>query len=582
MNKHYVPGEIQLFSKVRYGKTKKGISLYRFIPFHSEYPIAKVATTFGKTHGEQTNIYAVVEYDQEALNKKEVSIWKNILVKATLIDILGLITDKIAGLLAIQYTYLGYNATRTSKRKKFILKETNFMQNYEYLSMYPYKRNTERTLYNPKIICTIDPIGCQDIDDAISFEILNSTTAIVGVHITDVDEVVKENSGLDKWFQEQPFTLYRPDKNQNSLPEEVSTNICSLCPNQKRATLSVLYYLNYENEKDLKIKQITPELNAFVIESKEKLTYSEATKKINNSPEWKQFSLFIKKWQQFESKYSSTLEEKSEETDSFSHNMIAFLMIRTNAYIAEKLLSSSTENVLLRTQYKSENNDNTFEKEIEESMKKINAEYVLSNKEIPHTSLQLSAYTHFTSPIRRYPDLVVHRDVKSKLLPFLKQKKVEIINCEFLNNFEKNLHRVESSWNWWQYIQEMNNLNYTMIEEKGIILDWGHFNDDLRYGLSVLIQFGKRKAWVRVVHPYLINLVKIIRTENTIEVNLISENVSWKVEKFQEVKIKCWWDSSRGIRGIRFHWITPPLPNFFSKIDLSLFEESKYTLQDWM
>ena len=128
----------------------------------------------------------------------------------------------------------------------------------------------------------------------------------------------------------------------------------------------------------------------------------------------------------------------------------------------------------------------------------------------------------------------------------------------------------------------MNNLNYTMIEEKGIILDWGHFNDDLRYGLSVLIQFGKRKAWVRVVHPYLINLVKIIRTENTIEVNLISENVSWKVEKFQEVKIKCWWDSSRGIRGIRFHWITPPLPNFFSKIDLSLFEESKYTLQDWM
>lgn len=582
MNPHIIPGELQLFSKVRYGKTKKGISLYRFVPFNSEYPIAKVATTYGKTHTEQTNIYILAQYNNEELQTKDAT---NKLVRATLVDILGPINDETTGFLAIQYHYLGYNSYRTSKNKKRILQETNLSQNYSNIPIYPHRQIQSRTVYNPEILCTIDPEGCQDIDDAISFEIIDSKKALIGVHITDVDEIVKEDSSLDKWFQEQPFTLYRPDSIQHSLPESLSTNECSLLPNQKRGTLSVLYYLEYQKDdtsQEIQITKVTPELNAFVIESKEKLTYSEATERISTNSQWKQFSSFIKEWQEVEKQYSHSLENDEKDNDSFSHNMIAFLMIRTNAYIAEKLLiHPDNEKVLLRSH--GSICQEKLDKEATNNWNTLHAKYVLSDKAIPHTALQLNAYTHFTSPIRRYADLLVHRQVKNKLLPFLlRENNVKTEMCERINKYQKDLHRVETSWEWWKYIQQKYNSDEIEIHEKGIILDWGDFEDDSKYGLSVFIQFGNRRAWVRVIHPQLLHLVKITRNENDIEIKTLSDEKTWKVNLFQEVEIKCWWDSSRGIRGIRFYWIDPVLPSFISQSNMSSFEEPVYTLQDWI
>lgn len=99
-----------------------------------------------------------------------------------------------------------------------------------------------RDLRQSHVICSIDPPGCVDIDDALSVRMLPGGRTEFGVHIADVSAFVKPDSRLDLEARRRSTTVYLVDRRINMLPEVLSENLCSLHAGVDRLAVSVLWY----------------------------------------------------------------------------------------------------------------------------------------------------------------------------------------------------------------------------------------------------------------------------------------------------------------------------------------------------
>eukprot|EP01138_Halocafeteria_seosinensis_P002363 gb/GECG01002420.1/.p1 GENE.gb/GECG01002420.1/~~gb/GECG01002420.1/.p1 ORF type:complete len:1600 (+),score=170.13 gb/GECG01002420.1/:1-4800(+) len=99
------------------------------------------------------------------------------------------------------------------------------------------------------VICSVDPPGCVDIDDALSFRELSNGNLEVGVHIADVSHFVRRSTSLDQEACSRGTTLYFPDRRFNMLPELLSEDICSLHPDVDRFSVSVFWQLSPCNQQ---------------------------------------------------------------------------------------------------------------------------------------------------------------------------------------------------------------------------------------------------------------------------------------------------------------------------------------------
>ncbi len=314
-------------------------------------------------------------------------------------------------------------------------------------------------------IFTIDPEEAKDFDDALSVQKISTNLYEIGVHIADVSYYVEEKSKLDYEARQRAFSIYLVDRTIPMLPEDLSNDICSLNPKQDRAAFSVIFTINERGE--IKKKWFGETL----INSKERFNYKEAQNILDNKKGsfYNELSLLKKIAENLQKKRleQGALRIEDEELlfhldhdgrpidvykkeHLFTHNLIEEFMILANKAVAETFNTfyrvheppdkKMIDNLLAflaglgyrinmkGNEITSSELNNLFEKikgKDEEFLVKMGvlramskAEYSVKNKK--HFGLALKEYTHFTSPIRRYADLVMHRIVKKKL----KKKKI--------------------------------------------------------------------------------------------------------------------------------------------------------------
>ena len=317
---------------------------------------------------------------------------------------------------------------------------------------------------------TIDPETAKDFDDAVSLKQLPSGLFELGVHIADVSHFVPENSPIDREAWERATSVYLVHKVLPMLPERLSNEICSLVPGEPRLAFSIIMKVSSLGEvKDFSIEET-------IIKSKHRFTYEEVEEVIEGKDHkyatnihlMQVLSQVLRLRREEEGSIDFDLSEPIIDLDEDgvpreikpkqrleAHRLIEEFMLLANRTVAgyivaeekkrkgkipfiyrnhetppvedAKTFLSAVEN--LGIPYKPgdsiepEDYRNIIEMiqnfEFKDFVEKIalksmtKAVYDTENK--GHFGLAFPAYTHFTSPIRRYPDLVVHRLLKRYL-----------------------------------------------------------------------------------------------------------------------------------------------------------------------
>ncbi len=322
-----------------------------------------------------------------------------------------------------------------------------------------------RTDFTKKTIITIDPKTARDFDDAISLERLSNGHWELGVHIADVSHFVKRGTALDDEAYIRGNSVYLPDKVIPMLPEIISNNLASLQPNRPRYTMSVLIELTDGGQ------YIDAEWHRGVINSVHRFNYEEIDEYLANDAPWRErlgpevfdlvrnmhtLAMTMRRRRMDRGSIDLSIPDVEIDLDenghvsgahieeyTESHQVIEEFMLAGNEAVAQKLFDLEL-NYLRRiheppTEKKlrdltefvkhvgipCESLESRFEirrvialaNEMPEkhainfavlrSMQKA----IYSPKEIGHYALGSQQYLHFTSPIRRYPDLVIHRMV---------------------------------------------------------------------------------------------------------------------------------------------------------------------------
>jgi exoribonuclease R len=265
----------------------------------------------------------------------------------------------------------------------------------------------EREIIDGEIF-SIDPIGCVDIDDAIEYKNIDSAH-IFRIHITDVSSYIPEDSDLDIEISRRCETIYLEDETIHMIPEELSLKKCSLTQGTIRRCYTATFVFSNLHSFEL----ISYSFKKTNINVTRNLSYEEAqkiidTKKNNNLTILFEFGKILHKYYKNDNKYDT-------------HSMIANYMILTNNYVGKEMKTKSNgilrkhSSDMIRLTYNNEINYSIYEKYKNAHTK--SAEYVLSSDsdDTYHKGLNLDTYTHFTSPMRRYADILVHRILSSTL-----------------------------------------------------------------------------------------------------------------------------------------------------------------------
>jgi ribonuclease R len=311
---------------------------------------------------------------------------------------------------------------------------------------------------------TIDPDDAKDLDDALSFKKIGENLWEIGVHIADVTHYVRPGGIIEKEAINRATSIYLVDRTIPMLPEKLSNKLCSLNPNTDKLCYSVIFNIN-EKGKILKSRLVKT-----IINSNQRFSYEEAQKIIENEKGPHSEALltlnklakiirdrrmkdgaisFDKKEVKFR------LDEKGKPIEVYfkeqkdAHKLIEEFMLLANREVAErtgkprvnkkpktfvyrihdipnleklttlsvfvsklgyklkidtrKNISESFNKLLEETQGKGE--ENLIETLAIRSMAKA----IYSTNNIGHYGLGFDFYSHFTSPIRRYPDMMAHR-----------------------------------------------------------------------------------------------------------------------------------------------------------------------------
>ena len=277
--------------------------------------------------------------------------------------------------------------------------------------------------YRSEITYTIDGEDSKDLDDAIHVKKLENGNYELGVHIADVSHYVTDGSPLDEEAFARATSVYVTDRVVPMLPVKLSNNLCSLNEAQERLTMSCVMEINNAG------KIINYKIGPSVIKTTYRMTYSTVNKMLNKGQEGHRESL-----EQFPKIVDSVaiagelhalLEEMRHqrgmiEFDESEAKVIldekghAIDVVKRERGTAERMIESfmlaANETVALDFQKKKlPSLYRVHDKPKEKAFAKLMSTALYSEKNTQHYGLAATDYTHFTSPIRRYPDLIVHR-----------------------------------------------------------------------------------------------------------------------------------------------------------------------------
>lgn len=311
---------------------------------------------------------------------------------------------------------------------------------------------------------TIDPIDAKDFDDAISFRELKNGLFEIGVHIADVSHYVEAGSALDKEAYERATSVYLPDRVNPMLPERISNELCSLRPHEDKLTFSAIFQITPKAE----VKQYW--LGKTIIHSNHRFTYEEVQEIIEKKDglhadivlTLNEIAQRFRK-QRFKKgaiNFSSSevrfkLDENAKpigiivKESKEAHQLIEEFMLLANRVVAESVGKIKVNKLDVPFPYRIHDTPDeeklapfiefarkfghkfdtktpesiaaSFNQLLEDAHGKPEqhvleqlgirtmAKAVYTTENIGHYGLGFKHYCHFTSPIRRYPDVLVHR-----------------------------------------------------------------------------------------------------------------------------------------------------------------------------
>ncbi|XP_069900158.1 exosome complex exonuclease RRP44 isoform X2 [Globicephala melas] len=483
-------------------------------------------------------------------------------------------------------------------------------------------------------VCSVDPPGCTDIDDALHCRELENGNLEVGVHIADVSYFIRPGNALDQESARRGTTVYLCEKRIDMVPELLSSNLCSLRSNVDRLAFSCIWEMNH-NAEILKTR-----FTKSVINSKASLTYAEAQMRIDSATMndsittslrgLNKLAKILKKGRIENGALTLSSPEVRFHMDSETHDpidlqtkelretnsMVEEFMLLANISVAKKIHEEFPEHALLRkhpapppSNYeilvkaaKSKNLEIKTDtaKALADSLDRadsltfpylntllrilatrcmMQAVYFCSgmDTDFHHYGLASPIYTHFTSPIRRYADIIVHRLLAVAVgadctYPELTDKHKLAEVCKNLNFRHKMA----------QYAQRASVAFHTQLffKSKGIVSE------------EAYILFVRKNALVVLIPKYGLEGTVFFEEKDKPKPRLTydDEIPSLKIEDtvlhiFDKVKVKIMLDSSNlQHQKIRMSLVEPQIPGISvptdtSNMDISEPETKKKKLQ---
>ena len=369
---------------------------------------------------------------------------------------------------------------------------------------------------------TIDPIDAKDFDDAISIRNLDNGCYEIGVHIADVSHFVTPNSILDKSAYERATSVYLPDRVNPMLPEKISNELCSLRPNEDKYTFSCIFQIT--NKAEIKHKWI----GRTIIHSDHRFSYEDVQEIIETKDGLHHRAILLLNdlAQQFRKErfnkgainFSSQevrfkLDEKGKplgiviKESKEAHKLIEEFMLLANRTVAEYISKIKVNKEPIPFPYRIHNTPDEeklkpfaafakkfgymFDLKDEEAIAKsfnqllkdvagkpeqhvleqlgirTMAKAVYTSENIGHYGLGFEHYCHFTSPIRRYPDVMAHRILQECLEKNLKLDKKMDEKCKHCSDRERKAMEAERASNKYKQVEFMQ--QYLGEEFEGII-----------------------------------------------------------------------------------------------------------------
>jgi len=315
---------------------------------------------------------------------------------------------------------------------------------------------------------TIDPDDAKDFDDALSFNRIDKNHIEIGVHIADVSHYIEEDSVLDVSAYERATSVYLPDRVIPMLPERLSNGLCSLRPHEEKLTYSCIYKMTNEG------KILHKWIGRTIIKSNHRFTYEDVQLIIDNGTGLYDKEVLLlhdlaQKMRQQRMEHGAINFSSQEvrfkldasgrpigivvKESKSSHQLIEEFMLLANRTVAETVskvkvagkpipfpyrvhdqpdedrlvpfvefarkygyhfqtktpeqIANSFNEMLLKVQGLPE------QRVLEQMGIRTMAKAIYTAKNIGHYGLGFEDYCHFTSPIRRYPDILVHRVLTS-------------------------------------------------------------------------------------------------------------------------------------------------------------------------
>jgi ribonuclease R len=361
---------------------------------------------------------------------------------------------------------------------------------------------------------TIDPADAKDFDDAISLQRLDNGHWEVGVHIADVSYYVRPGSAIDQEAYNRGTSVYLVDRTIPMLPEKLCNNLCSLRPDEEKYTFSAVF----EMDDDANI--LSHWIGKTAIKSCRRYAYEEVQTMIEGGDgDYKEQILTLhhlasklreKRMEEGSLNFHSeevkfVLDEHGKPIDTYvrvqneSHELIEDFMLLANRTVAEtfgkndskwknytfvyrihdepnpeklnnflRLISRlgytmdiSSRSKLVKSYNKLfDDVEGKGEKNLVESVAiRTMAKAVYSTDNIGHYGLSFDYYTHFTSPIRRYPDLMVHRLIERYLLQnqgSVNRKEYEdyCVHCSEMEKQAEEMERQSVKYKQAEYLQD--------------------------------------------------------------------------------------------------------------------------------
>lgn len=404
------------------------------------------------------------------------------------------------------------------------------------------------------VTMTIDPADAKDFDDALSFRVLENGNYEIGIHIADVSHYVRENDVIDKEAQERGTSIYLVDRVIPMLPEVLSNDLCSLRPNEDKLAFSAVF----EMDKDSVIQQQW--YGQTIIHSNRRFSYEEAQEVLDTQNGDNLDALntmmalgrILRKKRYQEGAIAFDQPEVKFKLDENGKPIAAITKVRTETMLmiedfmllANQKVSEHIYNLckdkgrdaafiyrihdvpnpdkieelsifIHALGYEFETNKGQVQaKVINKLLKEIEgkpeenliktatirsmAKAIYSTKNIGHFGLAFKYYTHFTSPIRRYPDLMAHRMLRRHLDGSMIGKQ-EMLKYEKLaiKSSEREMHAVKAERDSIKFKQVEFMLDKVGQEFEGTITgvtDWGLYVEEKNSKAEGMVRLGSLKG----------------------------------------------------------------------------------------